>query len=47
MQFDTAGNAHNDALMVTLLLLSVVPLVYVPRFQCALGASLVCVASAR
>lgn len=25
--FDTAGNAHNDALMVTLLLLSVVPLV--------------------
>ena len=27
MLFDTAGNAHNDALMVTLLLLGVVPLV--------------------
>jgi hypothetical protein len=29
MLFDVAGNAHNDALMVTLLLLSVVPLVAV------------------
>jgi hypothetical protein len=27
MLFDTAGNAHNDALMVTLLLLGIVPLV--------------------
>jgi hypothetical protein len=31
MLFDTAGNAHNDALMVTLLLLGVVPLVTVVR----------------
>src|SRR5207237_9759114 len=31
MLFDTAGNAHNDALMVTLLLLGVVPLVARPR----------------
>ncbi|GAC1322676.1 MAG: alpha-(1-_6)-mannopyranosyltransferase A [Chloroflexota bacterium] len=30
MLFDTAGNAHNDALMVTLLLLSVAPLVAAP-----------------
>jgi Glycosyltransferase family 87 len=31
MLFDAAGNAHNDALMVTLLLLGVVPLVARPR----------------
>jgi hypothetical protein len=31
MLFDTAGNAHNDALMVTLLLLGVVPLVAAAR----------------
>ncbi len=31
MLFDTAGNAHNDALMVTLLLLSVVPLVWLKQ----------------
>jgi hypothetical protein len=31
MLFDTAGNAHNDALMVTLLLLGVVPLVIARR----------------
>src|SRR5437899_11292288 len=31
MLFDTAGNAHNDALMVTLLLLGIVPLVARPR----------------
>lgn len=31
MLFDTAGNAHNDALMVTLLLLGVVPLVVAAR----------------
>jgi hypothetical protein len=31
MLFDSAGNAHNDALMVTLLLLGVVPLLARPR----------------
>jgi hypothetical protein len=31
MLFDAAGNAHNDALMVTLLLLGVVPLVWLKR----------------
>ncbi|HEX8967688.1 MAG TPA: hypothetical protein VF937_07410 [Chloroflexota bacterium] len=31
MLFDTAGNAHNDALMVTLLLLGIVPLVWRKR----------------
>jgi hypothetical protein len=31
MLFDAAGNAHNDALMVTLLLLGIVPLVSRPR----------------
>src|ERR1700694_1875212 len=31
MLFDTAGNAHNDALMVTLLLLGIAPLVAGPR----------------
>jgi hypothetical protein len=33
MLFDAAGNAHNDALMVTLVLLSIVPLVAGPRRQ--------------
>ena len=31
MLFDAAGNAHNDALMVTLLLLGIAPLVWRPR----------------
>jgi 4-amino-4-deoxy-L-arabinose transferase-like glycosyltransferase len=31
MLFDAAGNAHNDALMVTLLLLGIVPLVFRER----------------
>ena len=33
MLFDAAGNAHNDALMVTLLLLGVVPLVWHRRSE--------------
>jgi 4-amino-4-deoxy-L-arabinose transferase-like glycosyltransferase len=37
MLFDASGNAHNDALMVTLLLLSIVPLVWRPRRQTNVG----------
>jgi hypothetical protein len=44
MQFDTAGNAHNDALMVTLLLLSVVPLVTFPVSNVRWSMSLICLA---
>ena len=39
MLFDAAGNAHNDALMVTLLLLGIVPLVWSTRPPTVIGSS--------
>jgi hypothetical protein len=39
MLFDAAGNAHNDALMVTLVLLGLVPLVGVGSWELGVGGS--------